>query len=236
MLFNISTALNRFATMKRMTNKKLKKIAFSFIILTGVSLVALAILVHFRSILGTDIFLSSDLQSGGETPERRTVIYHILYTISLFGKPIIAGVAVFAAGLLFWKYKYYRETIYILLTPISGIVNSLIKLIVNRPRPTSNLVEIWVQESGKSFPSGHVTFYTVFFGLIFVVLFFAGRIPKTVRIPLQALSLFLIITVSFSRIYLGAHWLSDTIGGYLLGALVLSIFLYFYLKPKLPTK
>jgi len=154
--------------------------------------------------------------------------------ISLFGKPLITAVMVGIFSLLFWFYKYYRETIYILLTPLSVAVNSLVKIVVNRPRPSANFVRILVSETDQSFPSGHVNFYTVFFGLLFVILFFTPKIPKAIRFVIQAISIFLIVSISFSRVYLGVHWVTDTIGGYLIGGIILSFFLYFYLKPKLP--
>ena len=217
-----------------MSNRKLKKIAQFLIFTLTVVLVALAILVHFRHVLGTDVFLSKDLQAEGDTPERRTIIYRTLYMISLFGKPLITAVMVGIFSLLFWFYKYYRETIYILLTPLSVAVNSLVKIVVNRPRPSANFVRILVSETDQSFPSGHVNFYTVFFGLLFVILFFTPKIPKAIRFVIQAISIFLIVSISFSRVYLGVHWVTDTIGGYLIGGIILSFFLYFYLKPKLP--
>lgn len=218
----------------KIKTSSLKKIAIALMIIMAVVLVALAILVHYHNVLGTDIFLSKDLQAEGDTPERKTLIYHLLYTISLFGKPLISAVVVAFFALMFWFYKYYRETIYILLTPISVLINTVVKIIVNRPRPTSNFVQILMAESDQSFPSGHVNFYTVFFGFLFIALFFTPKIPKLVRFLVQIVSVFLIITISFSRVYLGVHWVTDTIGGYLLGLIILGFFLYFY-KKKLHT-
>lgn len=215
-----------------MTNSKIKKIALFLFAVLAIVLVALAVLVHYHNTLGLDVFLSRDLQAEGDTPERQTLIYHILYIVSLFGKPLISGIMVGLAALLFWSYKYYRETIYVLLTPIGVAINSLVKIIVNRPRPSANIVKILITETDRSFPSGHVNFYTIFFGFLFVVLFFTPRMPKTLRYLIQAFSLFLIITISFSRVYLGVHWVTDTIGGYLLGLIILSVFLYYYFKSK----
>jgi undecaprenyl-diphosphatase len=216
----------------QLKRSKFKKIAVILMIMMVIVFIILAILVHYHNVLGTDIFLSKDLQAEGDTPERRTLLYHILYTISLFGKPLISAIIVAFFALLFWFYKYYRETIYILLTPISVLANSIVKIMVNRPRPTSNFVQILMVETDKSFPSGHVNFYTVFFGFLFVSLFFTPKIPKLIRWIVQAVSVFLIIAISFSRVYLGVHWATDTVGGYLLGLITLSIFLYFYLRPK----
>lgn len=215
-----------------MTNTKLKKIALVLLITMTITLIVMAVLVHYHNVLGLDVFLSRDLQSEGDTPEKRTAIYHFLYAISLFGKPIIAGFMVAATALLFWFYGYYRETIYVLITPVSVAINAIVKIIVNRPRPSSKLVEVFMYESDKSFPSGHVNFYTVFFGFLFMSLLFTPKIPRLARVILQIFSLFLIVMVSFSRVYLGVHWVTDTIGGYLLGLITLIIILYYYLRSK----
>jgi undecaprenyl-diphosphatase len=216
-----------------LTKKQLKNRALIFASIAGVILIGLAFLVHYHNVLGLDVFLSKDLQAEGDTPERKTLLYHILYGISLFGKPLIAGIMTVVISLLFLFYKYYRESIYIILTPISVLIGSMVKLIVNRPRPSADLVKILITEGETSFPSGHVLFYTVFFGLLFILLIFTPKIPKAIRYLLQGASLFLIISISFSRVYLGVHWVTDTVGGYLLGLIILISFLYFYFNPKL---
>lgn len=216
-----------------MTNAQFKKTSLYLLVGSAIILIALAILVRYHNVFGLDVFLSRDLQAEGDTPERRTLIYRTLYAISFFGKPVIAGLLIAFFAVFFWLYKYYRESIYILLTPIASIVNSIVKVIVNRPRPSGDLVNILAIENSQSFPSGHVNFYTVFFGFLFCALFFTPLIPRTLRLIVQAISIFLVISISFSRVYLGVHWVSDTIGGYLLGLMILSVFLYLYLKPKL---
>jgi len=204
--------------------------AFYLLIFAGIIFVVLAVLVRYHNIWGLDIFLSHDLQAEGDTPERRTIIYQLLYCVSLFGKPLIAAAMVIFFAVIFWLYKYYREAVYVLFTPLAALVNSIVKIIVDRPRPTANFVQILATETDTSFPSGHVNFYTVFFGFLFACLFFVPRIPKFVRYFIQIISIFLIVAISFSRVYLGVHWVSDTIGGYLLGLLILVVLLFFYLR------
>jgi undecaprenyl-diphosphatase len=213
-----------------MNNISLKKFALVLLSLMVVALIALAIAVHYHHIFNADIFLSKDLQSEGDTPEKQTLIYQMLYYVSLFGKPVIAAVMVAIIGLMFWVYGYFRETVYILLTPLASVANTLLKIIINRPRPSASFVQILATETDPSFPSGHVVFYTVFFGFLFVALHFAKKIPATIRYVLQVLSIILIISISFSRVYLGVHWVTDTIGGYLFGGICLVLMVYYYLK------
>jgi membrane-associated phospholipid phosphatase len=97
-------------------------------------------------------------------------------------------------------------------------INLLVKYAVHRPRPSSNLVEVARKLSGYSFPSGHVMFYTAFFGFLAFLAYTLFR-PSWIRTVLVAFFSGLVIFVGPSRVYLGAHWSSDVLGGYLLGSL-----------------
>lgn len=214
-----------------MLKKYLPKIALGLLILAIIALVALGILVHYRSVFGLDVFLSRDIQSEGDTPERRVLILNFLLFVSFFGKAFVTAAMVFIVAAIFYLYKYYREAIFILLTPIAAGINFIVKIIVDRPRPDGSLVHVLDHELDPSFPSGHVNFYVVFFGLLIAIMLSQQKIPLWIRISVIAFSLTMIIAVSFSRIYLGAHWATDVLGGYLLGLILLMGYLYFYFKP-----
>ncbi len=109
-----------------------------------------------------------------------------------------------------------QAVVTLLLTISSVLTGSFLKVLINRPRPTSDQVMQYRELLDKSFPSLHVLVFTVFFGyLLYLAL---TSVKNTfIKTVLILISLFMIITIGFSRIYLGAHWASDTIGGYLLG-------------------
>jgi undecaprenyl-diphosphatase len=90
----------------------------------------------------------------------------------------------------------------------------ILKFMFNVSRPLDYVVSAF----GKSFPSYHATIATVFFGILMYV--FDGGFSKPTRILFNALCIFSILFVSFSRVYLGAHWFSDVVCGIILGALV----------------
>jgi membrane-associated phospholipid phosphatase len=108
----------------------------------------------------------------------------------------------------------------------------LVKLIVGRPRPDGSFVQILQNATDPSFPSGHVVHYVVFFGFLYVVLFSLWRPGKLAKMIVSIAFFGLVGSISFSRVYLGVHWATDVIGGYLFGFSMLWILLHFYFKEK----
>ncbi len=124
----------------------------------------------------------------------------------------------------------YREAIFVVLTSLTSITNFGLKLLVSRSRPTDDLVQIIEKAHNNSFPSGHTAHYVTFFGFLLVVLFRLRNVNNIVRFVLAVFFLALIVSVPFSRIYLGAHWFTDVIAGFLLGLIFLAVLLYSYFK------
>ncbi|TES84896.1 MAG: phosphatase PAP2 family protein, partial [Dehalococcoidia bacterium] len=119
----------------------------------------------------------------------------------------------------------------------AGMASWLLKLLVGRPRPDAELVQLLVGTHGLSFPSGHIACATVIGGFLF---YLAPRLVKTpsARWLLRALLVVIILAIGASRIYLGAHWASDVVGGLFLGGLLLypAIVLYNKYAAKRGTK
>jgi membrane-associated phospholipid phosphatase len=120
------------------------------------------------------------------------------------------------------------EAIASLATVVLGAVtNLLLKIAIHRPRPASRLIHVNTTFGGYSFPSGHVMYYAGFFGFICFLAFTLFK-PSWKRNLLFIIFGGHILLVGASRIYLGAHWASDVLGAYLLGGLVLMVFIQFY--------
>lgn len=108
-----------------------------------------------------------------------------------------------------------------------SIFGSVLKLIVHRARPTTDLVQVFNQLKDFSFPSGHVMSFMAFFGfLCFLTYGLLGY--SRVRTALLIILATLIILIGPSRIYTGEHWASDVVGAYFFGSLWLAVTIYFY--------
>lgn len=172
-----------------------------------------------------------DLEFSQEVQEfQNPFLDSLMKLVSWFGNSPGSSVTVLAGSLLFFIFKYRKEALFVLLTAASGLVSTIIKVLVNRPRPSEPLVHVIQKASQQSFPSGHVMFYIVYFGFLTVLMYHLKTIPKAVRIIVSSISLLLIFTVPYSRIYLGDHWFTDVLGGFLMGMLLLYLLSYFYFR------
>ncbi|MFR1799482.1 MAG: phosphatase PAP2 family protein [Enterococcus casseliflavus] len=88
----------------------------------------------------------------------------------------------------------------------------LIKRIVRRDRPIDHRL---VEEKDHSFPSAHAATSAAMYGTIALNL---GQLVPSAVIPMTLLAILLSFMIGFSRVYLGIHFLTDVIGGWLLGA------------------
>lgn len=150
--------------------------------------------------------------------------------ISWIGSIPQSILVVLAVSIVFLLFKRKREAIFIPFTLLSGLVSRLLKILIDRPRPTEDLVRIIEKAKHQSFPSGHVLFYVTFFGFLIIVMNHLKDINRALRISVMAISALLIFTIPISRVYLGAHWFTDVLGGAMIGSLCLFILSYIYLK------
>ncbi|MGD9393777.1 MAG: phosphatase PAP2 family protein [Dehalococcoidia bacterium] len=126
-----------------------------------------------------------------------------------------------AIALRLWLPSRWRAAIAIALTALgAALISWLMKLMVNRPRPDSELVQVMAGAFSTNFPSMHMACITVISGFLF---YLAPRLVKSATVIwlLRALLIALILFTGVARLYLGTHWLSDAAGGIFLGGLVL---------------
>ena len=185
--------------------------------------------VHFNPVLPVDVAITREFQEN-----QMPWLKGFMVAVSFLGnQAIIFTVLIFLTALFFWIVRLRLEALLIVsLSIVSGITNTLIKLLVSRPRPTAQLVDIFQYATGQSFPSGHVMSYVAFWGLLFSLGLILFRRDRWWHYALLIIPAFFVVFVGPSRIYLGDHWASDVLGGYLFGGLLLGIALWVYLKLK----
>jgi len=139
--------------------------------------------------------------------------------------PFVLAVWLPAVALL-WLYRSPGRAFLLLIIPLGWVVNSGVKALVERPRPSPSLVAVADHPSGASFPSGHAITALLIFGLLLYFTTVLVR-PAWLRILLQLACLYGIVFTGLARVYHGAHWPSDVLGSFYLGALVLALLISF---------
>lgn len=138
-----------------------------------------------------------------------------MQAVSFFGSfPFLGPATLAVVGALALRQRKVSAALF-LGSVLGGFgLEMLLKILVHRPRP--GLLAALAHETTYSFPSGHATMSTVFFGGLAAVVFHVT--PRAVPRGAAAAGAAIVITcVSFSRISLGVHWFTDVAGGVLVG-------------------
>ncbi len=156
--------------------------------------------------------------------------YFFSHMTNIFGDKGGIIVAVLLALVLYLLFKQKEATIWFAVTVVLSLaLNTVIKVIIGRERPDIHRLAAFANEAGKSFPSGHSIFATIIFGSIFFICL--GKLKnRSSKILLGILCIILIALVMFSRIFVGVHYPSDTIGGFLEGISILLLTYPTYIK------
>lgn len=197
---------------------------FQIYVITTIFLFAgLALLARTQAYLDIDLFISRFLQSF-DAPWFAALMAAVSWPG--FAPQALLVIGIFSL-LVFWLGEPWEGVVSLAATGAVQALNFLVKLLVARPRPSADLVSVVEELASYSFPSGHVMFYTAFFGFLYFLTF--SLLRRSLR---RTLLLFffgsLVVLVGPSRIYLGQHWASDVLGGYLLGSLTLAVVILVY--------
>lgn len=155
----------------------------------------------------------------------------LMEAISAVGYPKISTPLTFAISGIFLALRFRLEAIFVLLTSSSSLLSMAVKYLIRRPRPTSEQVTVVRVINEPSFPSGHVMHYINLFGLLSYLLATNWRSGR-LRNILITICVILIGLIGPSRIYLGAHWPSDVMVGYVYGGLWFAGLMSLYLRFK----
>lgn len=180
------------------------------------SVICYGVLSYDSLVIDTKVysFIASNTMNDGLTP-----ILKVITELGGVAFTILAGVLIF---------MFCKKVRWFITFDLVGVtlVNQVIKHIIRRPRP--NVLRL-VEESGYSFPSGHSMVSMAFYGII-IYLVYKNVSNKYLKWLLITLLSLLILSIGFSRIYVGVHYFTDVAGGFLLGLAYLIIYINIYNK------
>lgn len=151
---------------------------------------------------------------------RSRALVSVLEAISFLGKPIWLWGMAGGAVLFLVRRRRYRLALFLAASGVGGgIVDTVLKLAVDRPRP--ELTDPVATAFGKSFPSGHAMMSLVVYGGLLVV--FLPVVHRRWRVPAAIAVGALVLAIGLSRLALGVHFVSDVLGGWVMGLAWLSL-------------
>jgi len=144
---------------------------------------------------------------------RDPLLTDVMKSISLIGGEVLVTASVGIVILLLVK-KHQNSALLFGFTVSAGyVLNSLIKLLLRVPRPT---IDPLIIEQYFSFPSGHAMNSFIFFAMV-TYFFYILTKKRIATIFVGIFSGIFVLLIGFSRIYLGVHYPSDIIAGYIAG-------------------
>jgi undecaprenyl-diphosphatase len=154
----------------------------------------------------------------------------VAIVITDIGSP--AAIVIFAfvaAALIWWRMRAMLTAVVVLGTVgLASVVSTVTKVVVGSERPPA--ATQLLAETDHSFPSGHVTGTVALLGILAVVIGHRwGRMPQLLGLTAVAG-----LIVAVTRLYLGVHWLTDVVGGALLGSAAVLLGSGFLIQEALP--
>ncbi len=193
-----------------------------------ISLILFLVTAYLSTVDSVRVFEKSILET---IPGLRfPILDSIMRFVSSFGDGVSAVItfSVFAFALFIRGFK--KEFIISFLIWIGPVLSWGLEEIIASPRPVEFLIDGYPLPSDFSFPSGHVVFYVVFFGLVAIYAKYLPDLTIMGRKILLTMAIVLISLIGISRIYLGVHWPMDVMAGYLIGFAILGAITLLYLK------
>jgi membrane-associated phospholipid phosphatase len=175
--------------------------------------VALGIRASTGTVLAADLRIARWVQSG---PHFFAWLTEVANDVNL--APVLAIVVVVPAAWLARR-GFVFESVVLAGTLAVRVLQDAAKYIFDEPRPAATLIRVTEFPSNPGFPSGHVTGTTALFVLVFV--FAPLLLRPRLTFAARAFSIFMVAWIPFARIWVGAHWPTDCLGGYLFALLYL---------------
>lgn len=190
---------------------RLTLLAFAFVLVS----------VPFSAVLFNVVAGGPLTRADGSVADRLNEVVHrspglvtALEVVTWLGRPVSLGVLVAVAAVVVWRRGRRPLALYLAVTVIgAGLVNSAVKVLVDRPRP---VVDHPIATAfGSSFPSGHSMAAVATYGAMLLV--FLPALRRGARWAAVAATVLLILVIGSTRLLLGVHFLTDVVAGYVLG-------------------
>ena len=169
-----------------------------------------------EDVVDGEAVVSFDRHVDEEIHERASPLWvHVFEGIAFLGAAEVLAVVAVATAVAFAMRRWYLSAALVLLATFGAeIVNAELKVEFERARPT--FPDPIVSPSGFSFPSGHATASIALYGALAYA--FSHHLPLSRhRVWVWSVAGVLVAAIGFSRIYLGAHFLSDVLAGFAVG-------------------
>jgi len=192
------------------------------LLVAAITFLGISIAIHRPGVESLDLRVTRALQTLTDP-----VLTIVMWVFTFMGNT--ATLVALALGTAGWLYARKRPlAAFLTVVTLIGLpLNMILKEAVGRPRPDKSLVNVVTPTIGLSFPSGHAMASTMFYGFLAVLAWMHLRGSRGRRRAVGILALTAVM-VSVSRIYLGAHWLSDVVGGWTAGLFCLVILVEIY--------
>lgn len=180
------------------------------------------LIVLLFSIIGIDLIQQFDVSIQKVLfPEENSQYYVLLplmTAVTSFGSFYYSFIFALTFACYYFLYRSRYLEGYLVLLSFFGMwgINTIAKIIIQRDRPD---LEYLIQVSGYSFPSGHAMIASGFYGTLLLIGIYSLAQRKINTSSLALVGTFFIILLGFSRIYLGVHYPTDVITGFISGGI-----------------
>lgn len=209
---------SRTFSLRRLIPEYATEIAVALVSLGLFAFIRLADKVRDERTLGFDERILMMFRDPGDLSEPigPAWVEVVVRDISALGGLLALGLLTIAAcGYLWLKHKH-QLAIFVAVSVAGGsLVNTLLKGFIGRPRP--DIVPHGTSAALSSFPSGHAMMAAVVFLTLGALLALSAD-ERRIKIYILSWSVLLTVSVGVSRVYLGVHWPTDVIAGWIAGA------------------
>jgi undecaprenyl-diphosphatase len=162
-----------------------------------------------------------------DRPVLRFVVEHrtgwltsVMLTVTNLGAPALLLVVALGLGWAWWSWRQTSLPVVMLLSAWLGaeVLFNVAKILVDRSRPPFALAADAEHFGGLAFPSGHATQSAAVWGMVAALALLSAN-TRQAKTAVCATVMAIALVVGVTRVYLGAHWTSDVLGGWLLGGM-----------------